>query len=372
MFKNIPDLTEAETMKWLNNTSVSLGHAHGLIPHDVGTTDDPDYGWTPNTIPFRIFNDSGHNKPLSGGLNPRKPDMVLLDRDHPYQQCRYADPPKPVGRLDWGPVRALVEVSVQESHYKVMLTTLLEKAANIFHCQLHRNYVLGLALFGKGEKMRYFLVLIDRGGAVATHPCEIKGFDAHLLARIIYAFVFGSNTLLGMDPNVEIDHVTGAALRVSVNNQWFNVIKAIHISPVLCSRGTRVYMVQDKDGHYHMLKDSWVYVSHAEHNSEIACLQLIDQKSQAKLLDDLANDKEYSSSSSKNSLSSEAIRAMRAFLLRPRFVAGDDNVANTNTPRHDGTWIQAPPRVRRRTVHGPIGDPITSYRLSCRMHPGFD
>ncbi|KJA13142.1 hypothetical protein HYPSUDRAFT_149871 [Hypholoma sublateritium FD-334 SS-4] len=143
-----------------------------------------------------------------------------------------------------------------------------------------------------------------------------------------------------MDPNVEVDHITGAPLRVSVDDKWFTIIKAVHISPVLCSRGTRVYVVQDKDGQYHMLKDSWVLLSHAEDNSEIERLQLI----------------------SENDLSPDSIKAIRSYLLRPRFIAGDESVADTNTPRHNGTWIQAFPRVRRRTVHGPIGDPITSYR----------
>ncbi|KJA27204.1 hypothetical protein HYPSUDRAFT_198478 [Hypholoma sublateritium FD-334 SS-4] len=356
VFRNIPDLTEAHTMKWLNDTSVSIGYTHGLLKHDIDNTSDPDFGWKPSdSIPFRIFNDSGHNKALSGGLNSRKPDMVLLDRDHPYRQAKLAD------RLDWGPVRALVEVSVQESHYQVMLKTLLDKAANIFHCQLHRNYVLGLAIFGKGNKMKYFFVLVDRGGAVATHPTEIKGFDAHLLARIIYAFAFGSNKLLGMDPSVEVDHITGAAVRVSVDKQWFTVLKAIHISPVMCSRGTRVYIVQDDKRQYHILKDSWVLLSHAKENSEIARLKLISDKSQEKLLSALAADKTYSPSKPKK-MSPESIRALRSYLLRPRFVAGDENVADTDTPRHNGTWVQAFPRIRRRTVHGPIGDPITSYR----------
>lgn len=370
-FRDIPDLTEADTMQWLNDLSVKLGFAHGLIPHNVGTTDDPDFGWKPNTIPFRVFDDSGHNKPLSGGLNARKPDLVLLDRDHPCRQVEPSGSSQPVGRLDWGPVRALVEVSMQDSHYKVMLTTLLEKAANIFHRQLHRNYVLGLALFGKGRKMRYFLVLIDRGGAVATQPCYIKGFDAHLLARIIYGFAFGSNALLGMDPNVEIDPATGDALRVSVDKQWFTIVKAIHITPVLCSRGTRAYMVQDKNGHYHMLKDSWVYHSHASGNSEVECLKLIDKHSREEFAADLADEDIFSSILPKSDLSADAIRAIRSYLLRPRYVAGDDNIADTNTPRHGGTWVQAFPRIRRRTVHGPIGDPITSYRSRAECIQAF-
>ncbi|KJA13534.1 hypothetical protein HYPSUDRAFT_209462 [Hypholoma sublateritium FD-334 SS-4] len=85
MFRNIPDLTEAHTMKWLNDTSVSIGYTHGLFKHDINNMSDPDFRWKPSDfIPFHIFNNSGHNKALSGGLNLRKPDMVLLDQDQPY------------------------------------------------------------------------------------------------------------------------------------------------------------------------------------------------------------------------------------------------------------------------------------------------
>lgn len=205
-------------------------------------------------------------------------------------------------------------------------------------------------------------MLVDRGGAVATEPTDIKGFDAHLLARIIYAFIFGSDKLLGMDPNVEIDHVTGAPMRIRVDTQWFTVLKAIHISPVLCSRGTRVYIVKDEDKkQYHMLKDSWVLHSHAQENSEIQHLSHISAQAKTKLLLELTKDQGFSHSA-KEKMSSDSVKALRSYLLRPRYIAGDENVADTNTPRHDGTWVQVYPRVRRRAVYGPIGDPITSYR----------
>lgn len=169
-FREIPTLTEEDSMKWLNNLGVSLGITHGLL--DAKGTSEDHYGRTPSDdTPFCAFNHGGRNKPLSGGYSQRKPDLVLLDRDHPYHTAPSTD------RLDWGPVHTLVEVSAQESHYKTMMTTLLHKAANIFHCQLHRQYVCGLAIFGKADNMKYFFVLVDRAGALSTQPASFFGFE---------------------------------------------------------------------------------------------------------------------------------------------------------------------------------------------------
>lgn len=319
-FQTIPSLNEADSMTWLNTLGETLGITHGIL--DPKQTSEHDYGWTRSSADtaFRIFNHAGRNKPLSGGYSQRKPDMVLFDRDHPY---RFAPP---TDRLDWGPVRALVEVSVQDSHYRSMMTTLLHKAANIFHCQLHRQYVFGLAFFGKGDQTRFFFVIIDRAGALSTEPALLDGYNAMVLARIIFAFIFGSNQLLGMDPNVIIDHITGAPTGVRIENQLFTIVKEIHVSPILFGRGTRVYIVKDTKGHFHIFKDSWILLSHAKENSEIKNLKHIAAK---------ANEKKASNSA----------KGFRSYLLQPRFVAGEEAVANTNTPR-GYAWVNAYARVR--------------------------
>lgn len=336
-FRTIPILNELESMTWFNNLGEVLGIAHGILDQTIPA--DKDFGWTPSSDhAFRIFNHAGHNKALSGGINARKPDMVLFDRDHPYRHA------PPTNRLDWGPVRALVEVSVQESHYKPMMTTLLHKAANVFHCQLHREYILGLALFGKGSETRFFFTIIDRAGALSTEPALLNGFYALVLARILYALIFGSDKLLGMDPNVIIDRITGVATGVRVQNQLFTIVKELHVSPVLFGRGTRVYIVQDeRTKHYHVFKDSWILLSHAKENSEIKHLKRISAKATER------RDKSF-----------------RSYLLQPRFIAGEEEIANTNTPR-GCAWVNVQARIRRRMINGPIGDPLTSYcsRIEC-------
>ena len=335
-FRTVPPLNELESMKWLNTLGEVLGFAHGIIDPKIPKQDD--FGWTPSSeTAFRTFNHAGRNKALSSGFNARKPDMVLFDRDHPFHRA------PPTDRLDWSPVRALVEVSIQDSHYKAMMTTLLHKATNMFHCQFHRQYILGLALYGKGDQTRFFFTLIDCAGAVSTAPALLNGLSALVLARIVYAFTFGSDKLLGMDPNVIIDRVTGLPTGVRVENQLFTIVKELHVSPVLFGRGTRVYIVQDKDGHYHVCKDSCILLSHAKENSEIEHLKLISKKAKA-----------------------NKAKSPRAYLLHPRFVAGDEEVYNSNNTR-TFTTVVTPARICRRMINGPIGDPLTSYcsRVEC-------
>ncbi|KJA25405.1 hypothetical protein HYPSUDRAFT_134901 [Hypholoma sublateritium FD-334 SS-4] len=142
-----------------------------------------------------------------------------------------------------------------------------------------------------------------------------------------------------MDPNVIIDRVTGLPTDVRVENQLFSIVKELHVSPVLFGRGTRVYMVRDKvNGHYHICKDSWILLSHAKDNSEIEHLKLISKKAKE-----------------------NRAKSPRAYLLHPRFVAGDGAVYNSNSTRAYATVV-TPARIRRRMIIGPIGDPLTSYR----------
>ncbi|KJA22489.1 hypothetical protein HYPSUDRAFT_122095, partial [Hypholoma sublateritium FD-334 SS-4] len=139
---------------------------------------------------------------------------------------------------------------------------------------------------------------------------------------------------------VTIDRFNGNPLSVVVDGHTFTFITEIFNSPFLFSRGTRVFVVQDENEHYHILKDSWILVSH--NVSEIENLKIISEKAQEEDVDP----------------------RLRALL--PRFIAGDDNVDQTSRNR-DMLPVGHTHRQRRRIVTGPIGDPITSYcsRIEC-------
>ncbi|KJA13936.1 hypothetical protein HYPSUDRAFT_150995 [Hypholoma sublateritium FD-334 SS-4] len=148
-----------------------------------------------------------------------------------------------------------------------------------------------------------------------------------------------------MDPLVTFDRFTGKPLKVMVDGQEFTVITQIFASPYLFSRGTRVYIVADKGQKFHILKDSWVQSNHA--SSEVDNIQKISRMvEEAEGL-------------------TELFRA-----LCPRFVAGDNDICSTDTPRDSLTSLCIG-RTRRRIVSGPIGDPITSYRSRVELLQAF-
>ncbi|KIJ90160.1 hypothetical protein K443DRAFT_47013, partial [Laccaria amethystina LaAM-08-1] len=135
---------------------------------------------------------------------------------------------------------------------------------------------------------------------------------------------------------VTINRSTGHPTEVLIDQQVFTIIQEVHSCPYLFGRGTRVYIVKDTRGHFHIFKDSWILATHE--SSEIDHIKKISS---------IAN--------------AEGSTDNRSRFLRPRFVAGEDSVNNTSEPRGFVT-TRVPARIRRRIVTGPIGDPITSYR----------
>ncbi|KAF8957875.1 hypothetical protein BDZ97DRAFT_1669192 [Flammula alnicola] len=134
-----------------------------------------------------------------------------------------------------------------------------------------------------------------------------------------------------------IDLLSGNITKIRVEDQEFDVVKHIHSSLVLFGRGTHVFVVRDKDGTYHILKDAWLLVDHGI--SEITVLSEINH-----IL---------------NSDSSEDAKAYRS--MHPRFIVGQELGDSTRARR--GRLTDTPPDcVHHRVVTGPVGDPITSFR----------
>ena len=203
-----------------------------------------------NDKQLRVFDYGGYNRPLSGGYLLQKHDIALIDhttRSHlSLGAC-----------IRWPLVQALVEVSVWSNHIHATMEMLISKASIIFESQLHRRFVLGLAFYGKGDEVKFSFALIDRAGGLYTKPCHLKGYEALELAHIIFAFTFGSDKLLGFDTHVTISRFTSDPIAVVIDNQPFTIVWEIHSSPYIFGRGTRVYIVKDSLGHFHIFKDSW-------------------------------------------------------------------------------------------------------------------
>lgn len=323
-FFKLPNTSsDARTASWLGHIALTLGSHHGIHNQAV-------------ELGNRVFNSEGANAPLAGQLHERKPDIVLIDnkyRDH-----------VPLGvRLNWSVVQAIIEVTSQENRsFNEHMRSMLSKAANILHAQIHRRYVIGIVISGKREEdsLSFFCVFIDRVGASTTMPLPIKGYGALSFGRLIFGLTYGNDALLGFDISITINRFTGDPVSVIVDGLVFTFVSEIFNSPFLFGRGTRVFIVKDESGSHHVLKDSWILATH--NVSEVDNLKKISAAAQSDDVD------------------------ARLRALSPKFIAGDDNVDQTFTNRRM-LPTKHTQRQRRRIVTGPIGDPITSYcsRVEC-------
>ncbi|KIJ92732.1 hypothetical protein K443DRAFT_66886, partial [Laccaria amethystina LaAM-08-1] len=136
-----------------------------------------------------------------------------------------------------------------------------------------------------------------------------------------------------------VDFFSGNVSKIRVQDQEFNVIKHIYSSLVLFGCGTHIFLVQDKDGKSHILKDAWLLANQGM--SEITLLSTISKK----LQEDSSPD------------------AQKFQSMHPRFIVGEE--IEDSTKKRRGRVSDPPPeRLHRRVVTGPVGDTLTSFR-SC-------
>jgi hypothetical protein len=317
------EVSEAGIKTWLNYLIGVLGIIHGVIPSDAKTGKRI----VVDGCEDRSFDHNTHNKGPSGGLNYRKPDLVLLNRDIRHSLSSTT-------RLQWPLVQAIGEVSVTQSAKNRLIRQIMSNATNMFEAQPFRKFVLGLGFHGDGDKLQFFVVLVDRAGVQYTDSHRIAGFNGLDFGRILFGLAYAHPEVIGVDTKMTIDRLSGKVTSIIVDNQAFDIIVQIHSSPILFGRGTRVFIVRDANGALHILKDSWILASHT--TSEITHLKTIQQA-----IKDCDN--------------------ARLQHLHPRIIAGEDLIDDTNTVRNASS--QRPPiRIRRRIVTGPIGEPITSFR----------
>ena len=71
-----------------------------------------------------------------------------------------------------------------------------------------------------------------------------------------------------------LDPISSNIIKVKVQDQEFDVVKHIHSSLIIFGCGTHIFLVQAKDGTYHILKDAWLLANHGI--SEITVLSKIN------------------------------------------------------------------------------------------------
>jgi hypothetical protein len=323
------DMTEPKVREWLNNIAHNLAVVHKLAD---GTLDRSDRGFDSRTAA----------KGPSGGFMLRRPDICVIDRETQHDATKTQEE-----RLHWRRIYCIIEVTSKKCPLKGLLCQISQKAACIFDVQPQRMFVCALAIFGEPTKLEFVFVLVDRAGMTHTQPTQINSYAVFTFLRTVFAFCFAKPETVGWDPSMTIDsetyEVTSIAVTASENNELtpnitlrtFDIVKLIHSSPILYSRGTRVWIVKDQQGHFYVLKDSWIL--HASAVSEIELIRHVE-----KTLKQDVNGYLFQSNC-------------------PSYVIGQDCVCSTDTIR--GLLSDKPAaRHRRRIVTATIGDPITSFR----------
>jgi hypothetical protein len=288
----LKNMVEHAVQDWLNHLAHTLGVLHNLIQKEepgldesVGTYADEDVdrdeglandhgtgigdgvedfvfdngveakGFVIAGAEDRSFSMVSHKIAPSGGYHLRKPDIILVNRNLRHFLKDGGRRPR------WHHVEAIVEVSFSAPRESI-LQQILEKVALMFEAQPFHRFAIGLAFRGAGESVEYCFMMVDRAGVCLTGWTNIAGYEGLNLARIIFALSYARPELLSIDPSMTIDLFSSDVTKIRVRNQEFKVIKHIYSSLVLISHGTHVFLVQDKNGKFHILKDTWLIASH--------------------------------------------------------------------------------------------------------------
>ncbi|KAH8113475.1 hypothetical protein DFH11DRAFT_1598800 [Phellopilus nigrolimitatus] len=157
----------------------------------------------------------------------------------------------PEGKVVW----AHVQVVIQQSHAftiaarEAAFDQLFECAICIFMSQLYRRFVLGMAIFKDYATFYYF----DRAGVVTSDTFNIHENPEKFL-RIIFGFLFASNTEHGYDPTIRSDD---EGYFTTVKGKKFRLEGSLHEEPCVRGRGT-ICHIATLDGKKYVVKDSWV------------------------------------------------------------------------------------------------------------------
>lgn len=318
---------EVNIKQWLLNIKNTLALAHNL--------DAPSLNAGVN----RTFDCSTATKPPVGSYILRKPDISIVPVRTLQSNIHHNI------AFNWRQVDSFIEVTSTASQEDIV-RQLTVKAAVIFDAQPRRRFVPALVFFNPNanRQFSFLFAIIDRAGVVHTPITPLLSYTSIDLLRIIYGLCFANPETLGIDPSMGVDPVTGEVTTITVEGRdpltngtirrTYLVVKLLHSSPILYSRGTRVWIVKDLSGRYFIIKDSWLLDESM--SSEISFMthiqQLIAQSKGGHLFQHSC----------------------------PHYELGQDVVFKTKLIHSPFDTAQS--RTQRRIVTGPIGDPITAFR----------
>ena len=296
---------EAAVCEWLNNVGAAMGLVYGRQCKRLWWCGD-----------CRV--------PFVDPSIPRKPDLILLDRDY-YDSVSQINSPG----TKWFFVKALAEV--HQTLGAKLTDTISVRPYLIFLCQQHRRFTISLS-FIYAEKLQFSITVTDRAGQVRVNKIDLMGSSIEnglLLLSLLAFLMFGSSGDIGLDPSFEINPSNGQIVAIECENRRFEVVKRIHALSSLFGRGTQVWIVTHKGTKY-VMKDSWVQEDRIR--DEVAHLRRMKDH---KELDDRV----------------------------PTLICGGDVVINgikDSMQRYRSARCFH--RIHRRIVTFPVGEPITSFK----------
>jgi hypothetical protein len=326
--------TEEGMQEWLNTIADILGVAFRTVTKTSG-------GETLHPTFERSWSKRTANSPPTGGTQSRKPDLTLFDRTI----CSTFKGKE--NRPGWALIKAFAEVTQLTNTFSTVVQNIVEKAYLMFESQPFRRYVIALGFFGQPQAAKWALVLVDRSGVVSSSKFPLQGPGGVTLAQVLYCLSFARPHHIGIDETMTICKLTGIVTHITVTGETptskegktvtriFEIVRCLHSTAQVSGRATHVWLVRRK-GRYYVLKDSWPLKS--KPFSEIRHLLTINQT--------IMNDKDMCDTLKHT---------------YPVLVVGQELGDSTELRR-----LEIPdkplPRVHRRIVTKPIGDPLTSFR----------
>jgi hypothetical protein len=187
--------TEQSITEWLNKIGNAMAHA------------------SRHTI-RRLWSQRNCNKAPDGCNIKRKPDIILIDTA--YHSILDS---APGAASDWNFIHAFCEVTAQEKTSTRITDTINTKSYILFTTQHNRRFVLALSFTGRKT---FRLTVTDREGQIRMSELSLSGKRHNTYFFMILAFlIFGHDSDIGLDPNVEVDSTTGRVHAIVVDNKWF-------------------------------------------------------------------------------------------------------------------------------------------------------
>lgn len=117
-------------------------------------------------------------------------------------------------------------------------------------------------MHGTHDSAEFCFMLVNQAGVCLTSWASISGYESISLICIVFGLFYASPKFLDIDTSMTVDLFSGNITKIKIEDQEFNVIKHIYSSLILFGHGTHIFLVQHKDGKYHILKDAWLLADH--------------------------------------------------------------------------------------------------------------